>query len=93
MAGLAPYADDSGKRRGRRHIRGGRTEVRNVLYMAALVAVQYNPVLKAFYQRLLRTGKPRKLALTAAMRKLLVIFNAILKTRIPWSEHAALQNC
>jgi transposase len=92
LVGVAPLNRDSGTLRGKRTVWGGRGQVRAVLYMAALVAVQYNPVLKAFYQRLLRTGKPRKLALTAAMRKLLVILNAILKTRIPWSEHAALQN-
>lgn len=93
LVGVAPLNRDSGALRGKRTVWGGRGQVRAVLYMAALVAVQYNPVLKAFYQRLLCTGKPRKLALTAAMRKLLVILNAILKTRIPWSEHAPLQNC
>jgi transposase len=61
--------------------------------MAALVAVHHNSVLKTFYNRLLLAGKPRKLALTAAMRKLLVMLNAILKTRTPWGTHVITQNC
>jgi transposase len=93
LVGVAPLNRDSGTLRGKRTVWGGRGQVRTVLYMAALVAVHHNPVPKAFYQRLLQVGKPRKLALTAAMRKLLVILNAILKTRMPWSEHAAAQNC
>jgi transposase len=92
LVGVAPLNRDSGTLRGKRTVWGGRGQVRAVLYMAALVAVQHNPVLKTFYQRLLRVGKPRKLALTAAMRKLLLILNAILKTRTPWSEHAT-QKC
>ena len=93
LVGVAPLNRDSGTLRGKRTVWGGRGQVRAVLYMAALVAVHHNPVLKTFYQRLLNAGKPRKLALTAAMRKLLVILNAILKTHTPWSEHAPLQNC
>ena len=62
------------------------------LYMATLSAVRFNPALKAFYRRLRSAGKPPKLALTAAMRKLLLILNAILKTHTPWSEHVSLQN-
>jgi transposase len=93
LVGVAPLNRDSGTLRGKRTVWGGRGQVRTVLYMAALVAVQHNPVLKAFYQRLLQVGKPRKLALTAAMRKLLAILNAMLKTRTPWSEHAVAQNC
>ena len=73
LVGVAPLNRDSGTLRGKRTVWGGRGQVRAVLYMAALVAVQHNPVLKAFYQRLLQAGKPHKLALTAAMRKLLVI--------------------
>ena len=65
--------------RGRRTIRGGRVQVRRVLYMAALVAARFNPILKAFYQRLLADGKPKKLALTAVMRKLIVLLNHLLK--------------
>jgi transposase len=79
LAGVAPYNRDSGEHRGRRTIRGGRVRVRRVLYMAASVAVRFNPVLKAFYQRLVAAGKPKKLALTAVMRKLIVLLNHLLK--------------
>src|SRR4029077_2172388 len=72
LAGLAPFNHDSGKLRGKRTIFGGRRAVRNGLYMAALVAARYNPILREFYQRLRAAGKPRKLALTAVMRKLLI---------------------
>ena len=72
---------DSGQYRGQRKIQGGRPAVRQALYMAALVASQHNPVIRAFYQRLVAAGKPEKLALTACMRKLLVILNAMLKNR------------
>jgi transposase len=84
LVGVAPFARDSGLMRGRRTIWGGRAPVRAVLYMAALVAVRHNPVLRAFYQRLVAAGKAKKLALTAAMRKLLVILNAMLRDRQPW---------
>jgi len=79
LAGLAPYNRDSGMQRGRRVIHGGRVQVRRVLYMAALTATRYNPVLTEFYQRLLAAGKPKKLALTAVMRKLVVLLNRLLK--------------
>jgi transposase len=91
LVGVAPLNDDSGKRSGTRHIRGGRAAVRAVLYMATLTATRFNPVIKAFYQRLLGRGKPQKVAITAAMRKLLTILNAMVKTQIPWN--ARLQNC
>ena len=84
LVGVAPFARDSGLMKGRRTIWGGRAQVRAVLYMAALVAVRHNPALRAFYQRLVIAGKAKKLALTAAMRKLLVILNAILRDRQPW---------
>ena len=84
LVGVAPFARDSGLMKGRRTIWGGRAPVRAVLYMAALVAVRHNPVLLTFYQRLVAAGKAKKLALTAAMRKLLVILNAILRDRQPW---------
>src|ERR1700722_2208209 len=93
LVGVAPFNRDSGTLRGKRRIGGGRAQIRSVLYMAALVAVHHNSVLKQFYNRLLQAGKPRKLALTAAMRKLLVILNAILKTRTPWSPHVITPNC
>jgi transposase len=78
LAGLAPVADDSGTHRGQRHIQGGRTIVRCALYMAALVASRHNPVIKAYYTRLRDAGKPRKVALVAAMHKLLLHLNSIL---------------
>jgi transposase len=80
LAGLAPFADDSGTRRGQRYIRGGRRSVRSGLYMAALVATRFNPILSGFYRRLRQNGKPPKVALTATMRKLLIAANSILKT-------------
>jgi transposase len=93
LAGLAPIAQDSGKRRGQRCIQGGRGVVRCLLYMATLVASRHNPVICAFYQRLCADGKAKKLALTAAMRKLLVILNAMLRDHTIWnSNHAAATN-
>jgi transposase len=79
LAGLAPINHDSGQFRGKRMIGGGRSAVRKALYMATLVATIYNPTIRNFYNRLLATGKPKKLALTACMRKLLIILNSILK--------------
>src|SRR5205823_13818721 len=79
LAGLAPFNRDSGTARGKRAIFGGRRAVRCGLYMAALVATRHNPILAAFYQRLRSAGKPPKLALTATMRKLLLILNSSLK--------------
>jgi transposase len=79
LGGVAPYIKDSGDHRGRRTIRGGRVKVRRGLYMAALVATRYNPILKTFYARLLAAGKPKKVALVAVMRKLIVLLNHLLK--------------
>jgi transposase len=79
LAGLAPINRDSGQFRGKRMICGGRSSVRKALYMATLVATIYNPNIRNFYNNLLATGKPKKLALTACMRKLLIILNSILK--------------
>lgn len=90
LVGLAPYARDSGRRRGQRHIRGGRAPVRAVLYMATLTAMRKNPVIKEFYQRLVKAGKKKKVALTACMRKLLTILNAIIKEQKPWREPAKI---
>ena len=84
LAGLAPFDHDSGRMRGRRTIAGGRAPVRQALYMAALVASRRNSVLKAVYERLLAKGKPKKLALTALMRKLLTTLNAMLAKQTPW---------
>jgi transposase len=85
LAGLAPMNRDSGQFRGKRMIQGGRPAVRQALYMAALVASRHNPVIREFYQRLRLAGKPAKVALTACMRKLLVILNAMLKNRTHWN--------
>jgi transposase len=79
LAGLAPRNRDSGRFRGQRHIAGGRPAVRTGLWMPTLVATQHNPILKAFYQRLIARGKPAKVALTASARKLLIHLNSILK--------------
>jgi len=85
LVGLAPYDNDSGGRRGTRHIRGGRTDIRNTLYMAALVAKKHNTVLAAVFERLTAAGKPAKVALVAIMRKLVVILNAMLKAGQTWT--------
>ena len=84
LAGLAPFNRDSGKRRGKRHIFGGRASIRSVLYMATLSAIKHNPVIKSFYHRLLDKGKLKKVALTACMRKLLVILNTMVKSQQDW---------
>lgn len=84
LVGVCPFNRDSGGHRGRRAIWGGRASIRAVLYMAALVSSRYNPVIKAFYQRLLAAGKVKKVALVACMRKLLVILNAMVKSNTPW---------
>lgn len=86
LAGVAPMNRDSGRYRGKRKIQGGRVEVRAPLYMACLVAIQHNPVLKSFYRRLREAGKPARLALVAAMRKLLTILNAMLRDGKPWAS-------
>lgn len=88
LVGVAPMNCDSGKMRGKRFVIGGRSAVRSVLYMAALVATQFNPVIGAFYQRLLAQGKAKKLALVACMRKLLVTLNAMLKHHQPWQPQS-----
>jgi len=85
LVGVAPFNHDSGKQRGKRRIFGGRTSVRSVLYMATLSAIRHNPVIKAFYQRLVAKGKLKKVALTACMRKLLVILNTMVKTGQDWN--------
>lgn len=87
LVGVAPMNHDSGTLRGRRAIRGGRGAVRTTLYMATLVAVRFNPAFKTFYQRLLQRGKPKKVALVAAMRKLIIVLNAIVKSRQPWNPN------
>lgn len=91
LVGVAPLNRESGTLRGRRSVWGGRAGVRATLYMEALVAVRHNPVLKAFYDHLRIAGKPAKVALTACMRKLLTIVNAMLKHQTPWQENYALK--
>ncbi len=86
LVGVAPLNRDSGTMRGKRTTWGGRAKVRSVLYMAALVASRHNPVLAAFYQRLVSLGKAKKLAITAVMRKLLTILNAMLRDKRPWQN-------
>ena len=86
LVGVAPFNRDRGARRGKRHVWGGRSRVRAVLYMGTLAATRFNPVIRDFYQRLLAAGKPKKLALVACMRKLLVILNAMLKQRSSWRD-------
>lgn len=93
LCGLAPFNVDSGTLQGRRRIWGGRAAVRSALYMAALVATRRNPVIRDFYLRLLSAGKPKKVALIAAARKLLVMLNAILRDGRPWNPQGlALQD-
>jgi transposase len=84
LVGVAPVNQDSGLQRGHRAIAGGRTSVRNALFMATLVAVRRNPVLRAHYRALLARGRPKKVALVACIRRLLGILNAILRTQTPW---------
>jgi transposase len=90
LVGVAPFDDDSGKHRGRRHIRGGRAAARTALYMATLVATRHNPVIRAHYQHLRSVGKEKKSALVACMRKLLTIINAMLKHQQSWRAATAV---
>jgi len=85
LVGVAPINRDSGKMRGKRRIQGGRANVRTILYMATLSATQCNPVLKAFYQKLVAQGKHKKVALTACMRKFVTILNAMVRDNKAWT--------
>ena len=89
LAGLAPIARDSGQHRGKRHIRGGRAQLRQALYMPALVATRFNPDMRAKYTALVAAGKPPKVAITAVMRKLVVLANALLQTGRSWAAKPA----
>lgn len=89
LTGVAPLANDSGKHRGKRFIWGGRADVRAVLYMAALSAIRYNEPIKAFAERLKKSGKPPKVVIVACMRKLITIMNAMLKNNAPWNPKFA----
>jgi transposase len=92
LVGVAPLARDSGTLRGKRTVWGGRAPVRAVLYMGALVATRRNPVLRAFYRRLVEAGKPKKVALIACMRKLLTIVNAMMRTNTTWQQIGEPEN-
>lgn len=89
LAGLAPFNRDSGKFKGQRHIWGGRAAVRSVLYMAALTAIRWNSVLKTFYSRLIEAGKKKKVAITACMRKLVIILNSMVRSGNMWQAQSA----
>jgi transposase len=89
LVGVAPFNKDTGAKQGKRRIFGGRADVRSVLYMAALSAKKHNPFIRTFYQRLIQHGKEKKVALTACMRKLLVILNAMIRTNQPWRSQPA----
>lgn len=91
LAGVAPHACDSGTLKGKRHVWGGRATLRAALYMATLSAVRCNPTLRAFYERLKKAGKPKKVALVACMRKLLTILNTLVRTRQPWQLPSSLE--
>ncbi|MDR0310466.1 MAG: transposase, partial [Acidobacteriota bacterium] len=83
----APFCDDSATKSGQRHIKGGRANVRAALYMATFSAVRCNPTFKEFFNRLIDKGKKYKVALTAAMRKMITTLNSMIKTKTPWIEH------
>ena len=89
LVGVVPYDFDSGRMKGRRHIFGGRAAVRRVLFMATQVAIRFNPTLKAFKERLTAAGKKPKVAIVAAMRKLIVCLNAMVRDNNPWTAIAA----
>jgi len=89
LVGVAPFNCDSGQLRGRRRVWGGRASVRTVLYMAVVAAIRCNPVIRMFYERLRQAGKPAKVALTACMRKLLTILNAMLRDGVRWDPSVA----
>lgn len=92
LVGVAPLADDSGNRQGKRRTWGGRSGVRAVVYMAAIVAMRHNPVIREFYERLLHAGKPKKVAIVACMRKLLTILNAMLRDQAMWNASRHLNS-
>ena len=93
LVGVAPFNNDSGAFRGQRHIYGGRAQVRRVLHMAAIVAMQHNKPIKAFYERLVAKGKPKKVAITACMRKLLTTLNAMVATNSEWNSNHVQDGC
>jgi transposase len=90
LVGVAPFNNDSGYRKGKRRVKGGRSAVRTVLYMATISATRFNPVIKAFYEHLLKMGKLKKVAIVACMRKLLTILNAMLRDNKLWQPSNAM---
>lgn len=92
LVGVAPFNEDSGNKRGKRVIRGGRTCVRNALYMGTLSAMRYNPVIRRFAQRLKDAGKPNKVVIVAAMHKLLKLLNVMLKENLTWDQLDVVKN-
>lgn len=90
LVGVAPFNRDSGKMRGKRCIWGGRASVRTTLYMAAMSAIRFNPVIRPYYEHLIRAGKVHKVALVACMRKLLTILNAMMRSGTSWQPHLAM---
>jgi transposase len=91
LVGVAPLANDSGPRKGKRTIWGGRGGVRSVVYMATMSAIQHNPAIKVFHSRLIAAGKPPKVAIVACMRKLLTILNAMLRDQAMWDAAKHVQ--
>ncbi|ENM5772326.1 IS110 family transposase, partial [Vibrio mimicus] len=89
LIGVAPITKESGRYKGKRIIQGGRSQVRTVLYMAMMSAIQCNPVFKATYERLLAAGKPKKVAIVACMRKMVVILNSMLRDSVMWDNNSA----
>jgi len=85
LCGLAPFNKDSGKMKGKRRIRGGRAPIRTMLYMAMMSAIQHNPTMKQFFEKLVKKGKHKKVALTACMRKMMVILNAMVRDNLEWN--------
>jgi transposase len=86
LTGLAPFNHDSGTLSGQRTVRGGRESIQMALYMATVAALRFNPVIKAFYQHLLKNGKKKMVALTAAMRKLLIMLNSMVREKKTWDQ-------
>jgi len=86
LVGVAPYNRDSGRLRGKRRIRGGRSGIRTILWMAVMSAVQHNPEIRRFYQRLVKNGKHKKVALTACIHKMVTILNAMIRDGAYWNQ-------
>ncbi|MFB9189619.1 IS110 family transposase, partial [Vibrio ostreicida] len=89
LIGIAPITRESGRFKGKRMIKGGRPQVRTVMYMAMMSAIQCNPVFKATYERLLAAGKPKKVAIVACMRKMVVILNSMIRDGVMWDKNSA----